>query len=998
MHRHAFAILALLAAVHLSAKPLPGDRKAWFSDPLQWKSPSPGVWQVTGNANSLTVCEGVPVCKQAEVSATVRASKANPEGWSVAGVALVADPRNFWHLALVAAPEASGGKRYFEVSEMLEGEWLSQSTLERVAEEQIGVWEPNQPVRLSLKLTSKGIEGTARKPDGSLLYRKSYAFTAKAVTMGRPALRAGGFNAEFRDLDGEWSDPVPESAMAKRTFPPYDVKSFVPGLEGKATGFFRVEQRDGKWWAFDPQGRGFIPLGIDHVRYSGAYCEKLGYAPHGRRNDAKFANRGEWADQTIDRLTSWGFNLLTAGYESSLKHRGLGHTVALNVGNHMAILGDEFDITPNERRPCSAFPNVFHPEFESFCRYRIRTLASPHVGDPWLFGYFLDNELAWWGRGHTDTGLFDATMGKPATHTAKLALRDLLKARYKGDIAACNQAFKTDLVSFDAILERDTLPTATDEARAAKHAFLTECAERYFGTLHKAIREIDPDHMILGCRFAGGHLDPVVWETAGKYSDILTFNFYGSVDLDRNLAISDGALKTAPPLAERFAEFHEMGGGRPMMVTEWSFPALDSGLPCTKGAGQRFRTQAERTKATDIYARTILSIPFMIGYDYFMWVDQPALGISTAFPENSNYGITNEEGVPYPGMVRVLSKINLHDAPAIRRTGETGIPAPKASETAKPPKAPAGTEWVLWNQSGEFLPAGPVVLPDSKRPAVIETPQVKAGGAYFIGAQARSEKTAPTTDVLSAPMVWTNHTAWLTWIGKWKIGGQKGEGPLVRSITYDGVPLGHYSAMVQQYAGANRWNETNHTVSVERSSVGSALVLTLTGEFRPGEGDASQGFRTVHRLVFPKDQDWFAAQILSVTNLGDEPLNIRALFFRFHGEVGGEADGDIPADAVPRLWKADPQNAWYDEKADAFFGATAPASSGASIRFWLNKQGGQHPDAKYEYEVAVGPGRTFRPTNPAVVYGFAGKGLDWEAVARRVASRNNFIRVDQAAQ
>jgi hypothetical protein len=990
MLRLALPTLALLFTAQCLAAPLPTDPKVWYRDPLQWASSPDGVWRITGNANSLNVCEQIPVCTQAEISATVSANTANPEGWSVAGVALAADTRNFWHLALVAAPEKAGGKRYFELCEMLDGTWLSQNSLKVVLFEEPGVWEPDVPVHLRLKLDPTGIEGTATKPDGTLLYRRRFAFSAAAVTTGRPALRAGGFNAEYRDLQGVWRNPVPQGATARKEFPAYAVKSSVPDLKGKGTGFFRVEQRDGKWWAFDPLGRGFVPLGIDHVRYSGSHCETLGYAPHGRKNDAKFANRGEWADQTIGRLTSWGFNLLTSSYDSSLMHRGLGHTMALNVGNHMAILGDEFDITPNERRPCSAFPNVFHPEFETFCRYRVRALATPHVGDPWLFGYFLDNELAWWGRGATDTGLFNATMGKNAKHTAKLGLRDVLKRHFKGDLAACNRAFQSKLASFDAVLDLEGLPTPTDEARAAKHAFLTECAERYFGTLGKVIREVDPDHMILGCRFAGGHLDPVVWKTAGKYSDVLTFNFYGSVDLDRNVAVAEGRPAQAPPLGERFAEFYELGGKRPMMVTEWSFPALDSGIPCTKGAGQRFRTQTERTQATDIYARTILSIPFMIGYDYFMWVDQPALGISTAFPENSNYGITNEEGVPYPGMVRVLSKINLHDAPNIRRTGQTGIAAPTAAQVAKPPAGPEGTEWVLWNRSGKALRAGPVVLPNRKRPAVVGIPAIEAGGAHFIGARSRLEKPAPSVDVLSSPMVRTNGIGWYTWSGKWKISGLERAGPLVRSMSYDDVPLGHYNAMVQQYAGANRWNETNHTISVKRRDRGSAHVLILTGEFRPAEGDAAQGFRLTHQLVFPEGEDWFAARILSVKNLGEKPLNIRALFFRFHGAIGGDAEGDVPADAVPRLWKADPQNAWFDEEADAFFGATAPVSSQANIRFWLNKQGGQHPDAKIEYEVEVAPGETFVPPAPATVYGFAGKGRHWQKVARRVASRHNF--------
>ncbi len=1011
--RQSLALL-LFGCIGLSASPLPTDSPSWYRDPLQWRLQD-GVWHVQGNASSLNVCEALPVCRQAQISGVVQADKNNSESWSVAGIALVADRDNFWHIALVQAPEKSGSRRYFEVCEMLNGQWLAQNSLKVEFSEEPGTWEPNQPVRLNLKLDPTGIEGRAEALDGTLLFRRRFAFSGEAVTTGRPGIRAGGFTAEYRDLAFTGTDPVEQVATAQAPVVPYTCTSFVPDMRGKATGFFRTEQRDGVWWVFDPLGRGFVPLGIDHVRYSGSWCEKLGYAPHGRKNDAKFANQEEWAEQTLDRLTTWGFNLLTASYDNRLLHRGLAHTGGMNVGNSMALLGDEFDITPNERRPCSAFPNVFHPDFAAFCQFRARNVCTPQANDPWLFGYFLDNELAWWGRGALDTGLFDATMKKGATHTAKLGLREVLKRHFGNDLAACNRAFGTDLASFDAVLELDALPTPTPEARAAKHAFLAECAERYFGTLAAAIHAADPNHMILGARFAGGRVDPVVWEAAGRYSEILTFNYYGSVDLDRKVALADGPITKAGPLHEPFAEFYRLGGNRPMMVTEWSFPALDSGLPCTKGAGQRFRTQAERTEASDIFARSILSQPYMVGYDYFMWVDQPALGISTAFPENSDYGITNEEGVPYPGLVRVLSQINLKDAPAIHRTGQTGIAAPVAGQGLQIPAAPKGTEWVLWNRTDATIPAGPVPMPMGKavpfgtggfvswlawqdgqwrglpgrsQGVLAYTPAIPAQGVLYLK---RSREGSPESGPVDLQYS-RNGNGWQASCGKWKLAGAIAEGPFVSSVSYDSIELGHYSGMVQQFAGANRWNETNFVTDVQASESSMGLVLTFTGEFRPEEGDTAQGFRLVHRLAFPAGADYFVAQCLEATDLGSEPLNLRALFFRFHGAIGGSAEGDVPGDMVPRLWKAAPQNAWYDEQANAFFGATAPADSRASIRFWLNDKGGQHPDAKIEYELEIAPGATFVPPEPAVVYGFAGKGADWQSVAARVAARQAFYR------
>lgn len=1006
--RQSLALL-LLGSLALFAAPLPTESQAWYRDPLQWRLQD-GVWHVQGNASTLNVCEALPVCRQAEISGVVKAEKNNTESWSVAGIALVADRDNFWHIALVQAPERSGSRRYFELCEMLNGQWLAQNSLKVEFSEEPGTWESNQPVRLNLKLDPTGIEGRAEALDGTLLFRRRFAFNGEAVTTGRPGIRAGGFTAEYRDLAFTGTDPV-EQVAAQPTVVPYTCTSFVPGMTGKATGFFRAEQRDGIWWVFDPLGRGFVPLGIDHVRYSGSWCEKLGYAPHGRKNDAKFANQEEWAKQTLDRLTSWGFNLLTASYDNRLTHRGLGHTGGMNVGNSMALLGDEFDITPNERRPCSAFPNVFHPDFAAFCQFRARNVCTPQANDPWLFGYFLDNELAWWGRGALDTGLFDAAMKKSATHTAKLGLREVLKRHFGGDLAACNRAFGTDLASFDAVLDLDALPTPTPEARAAKHAFLAECAERYFGTLAAAIHAADPNHMILGARFAGGRVDPVVWEAAGKYSEILTFNYYGSVDLDRKVALADGPISKAGPLHEPFAEFYRLGGNRPMMVTEWSFPALDSGLPCTKGAGQRFRTQAERTEASDIFARSILSQPYMVGYDYFMWVDQPALGITAAFPENSDYGITNEEGVPYPGLVRVLSQINRKDAPTIHRTGQAGIAAPAANQAVQVPAAPKGTEWVLWNQTDEdsrvayiAMPGdgwngntlhdwtvwkgGWLTTPNRGDGVLIAVPGVPAHSAIFLK---RGPHVEDTSTVVAGHFTEPGQ-AWTARGDTWELSGTIGEGPFVQAISYRGTPLGSYGGMIQQSPGADRWNEITHVTEVKTEESALGLAVTFTGEFRPEEGSTTKSFRLVHRLVFPAGADYFAAQCLEATNLGSEPLNLRALFFRFHGAIGGSAEGDVPGDTVPRLWKAAPQNAWYDEQANAFFGATAPADSKAAIRFWLNDKGGQHPDAKIEYDQGIAPGATFVPPEPAVVYGFAGKGADWRSVAARVAARQTFYR------
>ena len=207
-------------------------------------------------------------------------------------------------------------------------------------------------------------------------------------------------------------------------------------------------------------------------------------------------------------------------------------------------------------------------------------------------------------RGAQDTGLFDAVAKLPETHSAKIAQRAFLAE--KG---------------------------VTGEPSAeVKLAFLKRAADLYFRISSEAIRRHDPNHLVMGARFAGlGGAHPAVWEASGRYCDVVTFNCYPWADLDRNVVLTERG-GNAKRITEAFTEQYGYVK-RPMLVTEWSFPALDSGLPCTGGAGQRFQTQALRTQATELFAKTMLSLPFLVGYDYFMWVDEPPEGISEAFPE-----------------------------------------------------------------------------------------------------------------------------------------------------------------------------------------------------------------------------------------------------------------------------------------------------------------------------------------------------------------------------
>ncbi len=889
------ALLTSIAAV-LIAAPLDCSPERWDANPLAWRFDA-AASTIRSTGQSKLAWLDAPSSRRTSFTARVTPEKRTGSEWSVLGIALGDDNRNFWHIAFVVAPTNLGSRLHCELSEMRDGTWLahSEDRLRCEFHRGSGKWAFGKEYDLSLSLDERGVRGSIKDSDGNIVFESAFSFADKpAVRCGRPGLNAnGGFHGSARLLDAVMADPLPPRADAEQTFPPYESDSFAPEIKDAATGFFHMAEKNGKWWAIDPLGRGTVLLGIDHVTYNGHWSQRTKRSLYREWNDAHYPNHEAWIGETIGRLKSWGFNLLGAGGHAPLEHRGLIHTRFLSMGDSLCWneQDDEFWICPNEHRPCSAFPNVFHPLFAAHCDYMARKKCAPLKNDPWLFGYFIDNELSWWGRGASRTGLFDAAMNKPDTHHAKKALLKLV----------ADETSRRGLAG----TPWEKIPRADkDEIR---HAFLRLAAERYFSTTSAAIRRHDPNHLVLGARFAGlGGAAPSVWEIAGKYCDVVTFNCYPWADLDRNVVLLHSG-RNAQRVAEAFAERHAIVK-RPMLITEWSFPALDSGLPCTGGAGQRFRTQKERTAATELFAKTMLSLPFLVGYDYFMWVDEPAAGISDAFPEDSNYGLVNEQGKPYPDITSMFTRLQ-------KNIGHWRA-APLPTERPAPP--PRGTS-AAEVRSRDYAMSAKVDF-SGKGPSAGRIANA-AGLSLDYGAPQQRRGIA---------------------------------------VSLNGRVIGDYCAMLHVATpdGDQTWLDAPRVTSAEWKD-GSLLVVF---ECR------SRGyeFSITHRITPSPDRPRFLAELVELRNLGKSPINVKNFFFRAYAPYAGEAKG---AKGVPNLWKARRAAAWFANDG-RWFGlmSTAPTANTCNF-FWDQSRKSQHPDAICEDEsFTLAPGSTYRPDSGTMWY------------------------------
>ncbi len=415
------------------------------------------------------------------------------------------------------------------------------------------------------------------------------------------------------------------------------------GLQAEATGFFRTEHRDGAWWLVTPDGRGYYAVGVSHVRFTGQGCERLGYSPYEEACKVKYGSPEAWTDATVERLSQWGFNMLGELCDRSLRHRGLVHTDFRPVGY---LFAKKDGLPTPSPQAFTVFPNVFSPEWPRHCEAVAREWCAPQKDDPALLGYFLDNELTWFGPIGREWGLFCEAWKKPAEDPAKQAWIQFLQERLESP-ADMEEHWRIRVGSWQELADHtDARPPLTPRARELTTEWLREVARAYFEPLVSAIRRHDPNHLILGVRFANEI--PDILEVVGEYCDVVSVNFYPRIE-------PGGQIH--PRERELLEEWHRKAG-KPLLISEWSFPAFDSGLPSTIGAGMRVETQAQRAQCWSSFQETLFRLPFIVGSNYFTWSDEPAFGIASHHPENTNFGLVDETDTPYEAVVNTAREIN----------------------------------------------------------------------------------------------------------------------------------------------------------------------------------------------------------------------------------------------------------------------------------------------------------------------------------------------------
>lgn len=436
-----------------------------------------------------------------------------------------------------------------------------------------------------------------------------------------------------------------EQGALRRNPGPADWNQYGGWLEGpqlEASGHFRVEKYQGKWWLVDPDGKLFWSNGLDVVRHAYASTSTANrehffqFIPDGGAFSSSNIQKkyGEnWEEEFVEithrRLRSWGLNTIGNWSDQNVYlQRKTPYVVTIRYGAPFIQGKQELSEQPRRR----GIRDPFDRQFEKGLREGFEIEEENSSQDPWCIGYFVDNELPW---GSDEAAVGQLVFESPKEQPAKKVLLAEIRKNYP-DINALNQNWETEYSSWDDVLAVREVPsggnTETSHFRRDMVFLTSRVAEEYFKTCKKVMNDIAPGKLYLAARFDTAQRNATVETAAAKFSDVVAFNRY-----------------------EHDVSGFRLPGGidRPVVIGEFHFGTINCGV--FWGGVLQMPSQEERAKAYRHYVRSALTNPHIIGAHWFQYGDQATTGRGDG--ENGQIGFVDVCDTPYEEMITAAREV-----------------------------------------------------------------------------------------------------------------------------------------------------------------------------------------------------------------------------------------------------------------------------------------------------------------------------------------------------
>ncbi|NOU82507.1 hypothetical protein GC101_26945 [Paenibacillus sp. LMG 31459] len=460
------------------------------------------------------------------------------------------------------------------------------------------------------------------------------------------------------------------------------------------TGYFHIEQLNGKSVMVDPLGNLYFNLAVNGT----GYVDETFTVVNGRENvyewlpaktgqfQSAYDGSGNFSFFVANQIRRTGqpfsqtqYSADSVDFVKSLGFTGLG---AWSKASGMPYV--DWLPMPNLKIGDSGLFDIFHPDMLNQLDERFSALGA-NTGNQQLIGYMFANELPY-------NKLKSAVPAANASTGSKVRLVEMLAEEY-GTIDSFNTAWAMNAASFEA-LKNTSFAAKTELATQDMDHFTALYLDELYKQIAYYTKKYDPNHLAMGDRWLAGvmndsKLREALAQYAGKYMDVLTYNYY---TYDLNL--------------DMLKHLYDLAGGTPFIMTEFHYGDPTTGLTF---AARMAENEQDKGLMYSNYVEQAAASGIIVGADWFTYLDQAPTGrwFQGLNGEAGAIGLINVAGRPYQDFLESVSGTNskiydilLGNTPPydhVFKPGQTERTSDKVLSVAKAAAAPVlgnlDTEW-----------------------------------------------------------------------------------------------------------------------------------------------------------------------------------------------------------------------------------------------------------------------------------------------------------------
>lgn len=547
-----------------------------------------------------------------------------------------------------------------------------------------------------------------------------------------------------------------------------------------ATGKFKVQKVDGKWWLVNPLGNLTYLTAVTQVDYTltpgyigddnsakrGAYVslERTGLLSNAFRDGVACHGNGvfcggttwsaytsniirkyeasgitfpqiveKWRLNQANRLREWGFNSITdrMGEYSAGWINGMRNIPFITQFNLKGKVSYKKVPGTNER-----VPDPFDPAFETEVNRMIGGYFNGSYpgtttkikDDPYAIGTAPDNEIPWGLGQYIDVN--NHTRETSLTDVYHVVLRVLEQgASQPAKVAFTNMLKEKYVQNFQALRTSwgSVLPSNINSWEAFQNNPIT---------ISSIDTNIRADLSFLLKEFALKYMrtTKAAIKTYGGEAHLFTgVRFAGFYRAPRE--VIDACAEVCDVISINYYDYttdntqtnrnnwaYLLAKDKPILITEFYFDAPSRGSAIADRT--QTTTDEDQGKAFEAYARSVLSKPQIIGYSYHDMYDQPLLG--SIWTENNLTGFVSETDRIYPKLVASAQRVNF-DVYNIRGSRPNGNNPTSYAVTVGKTGAGSGTV------SGGTIACGQTCQNVFSIGSTVTLTAVPASGSTFVG-------------------------------------------------------------------------------------------------------------------------------------------------------------------------------------------------------------------------------------------------------------------------